>query len=167
MAAAAELLGDPEVERDRLGVAEVEVSVRLGREARHDLRDSALAHIGGDDLADEIASFGRGRIAALTRLLLVISIRVVQYIAMSCCVGGSLEPLHHLFFHWIPDLPPGVLDQLLAYRAFFILILGSRTGGVRTASGTLLSGRIGQQDRLDRIVGDARCLEILDLRSMP
>src|SRR5580693_7441048 len=60
VAAAAELLGDPEVERDRLGVAEVEVSVRLGREARHDLRDSALAHVGGDDLADEIASFGRG-----------------------------------------------------------------------------------------------------------
>ena len=63
VAAAAELLGDPEAERDRLGVAEVEVSVRLGREARHDLRDSALAHVGGDDLADEIASFGRGRIA--------------------------------------------------------------------------------------------------------
>ena len=63
VAAAAELLGDPEVERDRLGVAEVEVSVRLRREARHDLRDSALAHVGGDDLADEIASFGRGRSA--------------------------------------------------------------------------------------------------------
>ena len=60
VAAAAELLGNPEVERDRLGVAEVEVSVRLGREARHDLRDSALAHVGGDDLADEIAPFGRG-----------------------------------------------------------------------------------------------------------
>src|SRR6266851_5217988 len=58
MAAAAELLGDPEVERDRLRVANVEVSVRLGREAGHDLRDPALAHIGGDDLADEIASFG-------------------------------------------------------------------------------------------------------------
>ena len=63
VAAAAELLGDPEVERDRLGVAEVEVSVRLGREARHDLRNPALAHVGGDDLADEIAPFGRGRSA--------------------------------------------------------------------------------------------------------
>ena len=61
VAAAAELLGDPEVERDRLGVADVEVSVRLGREARHDLRDPALAHVGGDDLADEIAPFGSGR----------------------------------------------------------------------------------------------------------
>ena len=60
VAAPAELLGDPEVERDRLGVADVEVSVRLGREAGHDLRDPALAHVGGDDLADEIASFGSG-----------------------------------------------------------------------------------------------------------
>ena len=59
VAAAAELLGDPEVERDRLGVADVEVAVRLGREAGHDLRDPALAHVGGDDLADEVASFGR------------------------------------------------------------------------------------------------------------
>jgi hypothetical protein len=60
MAAPTELLGDPEVERDRLGVADVEVSVRLGREAGHDLRDPALTHIGGNDLADEIASFGSG-----------------------------------------------------------------------------------------------------------
>jgi hypothetical protein len=70
--------------------------------------------------------------------LLVISIRVLQRVAMSCCVGGSLEPLHHLVSHGIPDLPPGVLDQLLAYRAFFILILGSRAGGLRlTALGDL------------------------------
>src|SRR5206468_4033362 len=60
VATPAELLGDPEVERDRLGMTDVEVSVRLGREAGHDLRDSALAHVGGDDLADEIASFGSG-----------------------------------------------------------------------------------------------------------
>ena len=33
VAAAAELLGDPEVQADRLGVAEVEVAVGLGREA--------------------------------------------------------------------------------------------------------------------------------------
>src|SRR4029077_7829111 len=63
VAAPAELLGDPEVERDRLGVAEVEVSVRLGRGARHDLRDSALADVGGHGLAGEIAPFGRGRSA--------------------------------------------------------------------------------------------------------
>ena len=60
VAAPAELLRDPEVERDRLGVADVEVAVRLGREAGDDLRDAALAHVGGDDLADEIASLGSG-----------------------------------------------------------------------------------------------------------
>src|SRR6201995_5728686 len=48
---------------DRFVVAEVEVSVRLGREARHYRRDSALTHVGGDGLVDEIASFGRGWIA--------------------------------------------------------------------------------------------------------
>src|SRR5947208_17156212 len=57
VAASAELLRDPEVERDRLRVADVEVSVRLGREAAHDLRDPALAHAGGDDLAAEIGPF--------------------------------------------------------------------------------------------------------------
>ena len=61
VAAAAELLGDPEVQRDRLRVADVQVAVRLGREAGHDLRDPALAHVRGDDLADEVASFGSGR----------------------------------------------------------------------------------------------------------
>src|SRR5215203_3157052 len=60
VAAPAELLGDPEVERDRLGMADVEVTVRLGREARHDRRDPAFTDVGGNDLADEIASFGRG-----------------------------------------------------------------------------------------------------------
>jgi hypothetical protein len=58
MAPSAELLRDPEVERDRLRVADVEVSVRLRREAGHDFRDPAGAQVGGDDLADEIASFG-------------------------------------------------------------------------------------------------------------
>src|SRR5439155_21936809 len=54
--APAELLGDPEVERDRLGMADVEVSVRLGREPRHHLRDATVAQIGGNDLTDEGAS---------------------------------------------------------------------------------------------------------------
>jgi hypothetical protein len=38
MAAAAVLLGKAEVEQDRFGVAEVQVAVRLGREARADFR---------------------------------------------------------------------------------------------------------------------------------
>src|SRR5215203_5013574 len=60
VAAPAELLGDPEVERDRLGVTDMEVAVRLGRKAGDDLRDPAFAHVGGNNLADEIASSGSG-----------------------------------------------------------------------------------------------------------
>src|ERR1700759_3057141 len=83
---------------------------------------------------------GEAGVPALTRLLLVISIRVVQYIAMSCCVGGSLEPLHHLVCHWIPDLPPGVLDQLFATEPFHP-DLGIKSRRIAlTALGTLLSG---------------------------
>src|SRR5439155_26917193 len=78
-----ELLGDREVECDRLRVADVEVSVRLGREAGHDLRDPALAHVGGDDLADEIASFGSGWSLGTHAAATHHSKRVVQYVAMS------------------------------------------------------------------------------------
>ena len=55
VAAAAELLGDAEVEADGLGVADVEVAVGLGREAGDRRRDPAGRDVGGDDLADEIA----------------------------------------------------------------------------------------------------------------
>src|SRR5205823_4415615 len=37
-----ELVGDPEVECDRLRVTDVKVSIRLGREAGHDLGNPAL-----------------------------------------------------------------------------------------------------------------------------
>ncbi len=89
VAAAAELLGDPEVERDRLGVADVEVAVRLGREAGHDLRDPALAHVGGDDLADEIASFGSGRIVGAHAAALVISKRLGQFVVLAGTAVGA------------------------------------------------------------------------------
>ncbi len=46
VAAAAELLGDAEVETDRLGVADVQVAVRLGRKTRHYRRVPALADVG-------------------------------------------------------------------------------------------------------------------------
>ena len=59
VAAAAELAGDAEVEADRLGMADVEVAVRLGREAGDDRSDSAGAQVGGDDVADEVAALGR------------------------------------------------------------------------------------------------------------
>src|SRR5262245_42634558 len=60
VATSAELSGDPEVERDRLGVPDMEVAVRLGREAGHNLGDPALAQVGSNDLADEIASLRSG-----------------------------------------------------------------------------------------------------------
>ena len=56
MAAAAELFGDAEIERDGLGVADVQVAVRLRREPGHDLGVPLRGEIGGDDVADEIAS---------------------------------------------------------------------------------------------------------------
>src|SRR5581483_2959765 len=60
VAAAAVLLGDPEVEADRLGVADVEVAVGLGGEPRQDL----AAVLPGpevllDDVADEVGAHGR------------------------------------------------------------------------------------------------------------
>ena len=56
VAAAAELAGDAEVEADRLGVTDVEVAVGLRREAGDDGLHAALAEVGGDDLADEVAA---------------------------------------------------------------------------------------------------------------
>jgi hypothetical protein len=56
VAAAAELLGDPEIEADRLGVADMEVAVGLGRKAGHDRAGAAGGEIARDDVADEIAS---------------------------------------------------------------------------------------------------------------
>jgi hypothetical protein len=57
--AAAVLTGDAEVEADRLSVPDVEVAVRLGREAGDDNPDPTVAKIGGDELAEEIAALGR------------------------------------------------------------------------------------------------------------
>src|SRR5436853_5587354 len=61
MAAAAELFGDTEIERNGLGVADVQVAVRLRREPGHDLGVPLRGEIGCDDVADEIApSFREG-----------------------------------------------------------------------------------------------------------
>ena len=54
---AAELGGNAEVEGDRLGMADVQVAVGLGRKARDDLGVPAGGDVGGDDLADEVGSF--------------------------------------------------------------------------------------------------------------
>ncbi len=58
VAATAELLGDAEVQADRLRVADVEVAVGLGREACDHRLMPAVAQIGGDDLADEVSALG-------------------------------------------------------------------------------------------------------------
>ena len=56
VAAPAELVGDAEVQAHRLGVADVQVTVGLGREARdHGLYPPGL-HVAMDDLADEVAA---------------------------------------------------------------------------------------------------------------
>ena len=57
VADAAEFARDPEVEADRLGVSDMEIAVRLGREASVNFRVLSAAHIFCDDIADEI---GRG-----------------------------------------------------------------------------------------------------------
>ncbi|MGY4595783.1 hypothetical protein ACVWXL_003529 [Bradyrhizobium sp. GM22.5] len=55
MATARKLLGDAEIERDRLGVADMEITVRLRREPGHDLLVFGLLEVGLDDVTNEIA----------------------------------------------------------------------------------------------------------------
>ena len=58
VAEAAEFARDAEVEADRLGVADVEITVRLGWEAGVDARVLSAPHIFCDDIADEIGRSG-------------------------------------------------------------------------------------------------------------
>ncbi len=60
VAATAKALGDAEVQADRLGMADMQIAVRLGREAGHDRADAAGLEVGPDDVADEIARLGNG-----------------------------------------------------------------------------------------------------------
>ncbi len=61
VAAPAEFLGDPEIQRDRLGVADMEVAVGLGRKAGDDGRIPPGGDIRRHDVADEIAPCFRCR----------------------------------------------------------------------------------------------------------
>ena len=54
MAAAGKFLGDAEIEADRLGVADMQIAVRLRREAGDDGLVPAGRKIGANDVADEI-----------------------------------------------------------------------------------------------------------------
>src|SRR5665647_1133197 len=56
MTAAAEFLGNTEIQADRLGMADMEVAVRLGRKAGDDLLDASGIEVGPDDIADEVAA---------------------------------------------------------------------------------------------------------------
>ncbi len=72
VAVAAEFAGDAEVEADRLGVADVQVAVRLRRKTRDDLA-AVLAggYVGGDDLANEVrrrTARGRDRRGGRSRI---------------------------------------------------------------------------------------------------
>src|ERR1700730_10465183 len=55
MAAPGKLLCDTEIERDRLGMADVQIAVRLRRKSRHDPAVLLGVEIGLDDVANEIA----------------------------------------------------------------------------------------------------------------
>src|SRR5204862_3654076 len=55
MAAAAEFLGDPEIEADRFGVPDMEIAVGLRRKPGHNLVRTAGNEILRNDVADEIA----------------------------------------------------------------------------------------------------------------
>jgi hypothetical protein len=55
MALAGEFLRDAEIERDRLGVTDMQIAVRLRRKAGHDPAVLAGGEIGLDDVADEVA----------------------------------------------------------------------------------------------------------------
>src|SRR5258706_6179321 len=61
MTPAAVLLSEAEVEADRLGMAEMQVAVRLRREAGDDLLVLAGGKVGLHDLADEVAGGGESR----------------------------------------------------------------------------------------------------------
>ena len=56
VAAAGKFLGDAEIECNRLGMADMQIAVRLRREARHDLAVFPGVEVGLDDVANEIAA---------------------------------------------------------------------------------------------------------------
>ncbi len=60
VAGALVVAGQPEVEADRLGVADVQVAVGLGREAGRDPGVPAGGQVGVDDVAEEVGALGRG-----------------------------------------------------------------------------------------------------------
>ena len=70
VANAAKLARDSEIEADRLGVADVQISVRLGRETGANLLVLSASHIFCDDIADEIGRSIERRCGHVGRLTL-------------------------------------------------------------------------------------------------
>jgi hypothetical protein len=60
VADALELAGNAEIEADRLGMTDVQVTVRFGREPGDNLLVNARFEVGCDDIPDEIRWFLRG-----------------------------------------------------------------------------------------------------------
>ncbi len=56
VAVAAELLGNAEIEADRLGVADVQIAVRLRRKPGDDLGVASAREVALDDVANEVAT---------------------------------------------------------------------------------------------------------------
>ena len=81
----------PKLRAIDLAMADVEVAVRLRGEAGHDLRDPPLAHVGGDDLADEIAPFGSGLTLAGDAAAAHQPERLVQCVTLS---GRTCDRVH-------------------------------------------------------------------------
>ena len=87
VAAAAGLDGQAEVQADRLGVAEMQIAVRLRRKARDDARHPAAGEVGLDPVANEIPGLFAG--SGLRRRLPVIHLPVNLHTG---AYTGTLRP---------------------------------------------------------------------------
>ncbi|GIX61052.1 uncharacterized protein BcabD6B2_04870 [Babesia caballi] len=109
--APAEHLRELEVEADGLGVADVQVTVGLGREARDDLLDATLGHVALHDLVDEVgavAIFRRvlGAARGVTRQRGIrrygAHFSVLKRKTMKGNATASCEKIAELCAHWVP-----------------------------------------------------------------
>src|SRR4051812_49688427 len=65
MAAAAELLRHAEIEPDRLGMADMQIAIRLRRKTRHHRRVPLGSEVGPDDVADEVLPRPRTAVSSI------------------------------------------------------------------------------------------------------
>ena len=55
MTASTKLLGNAKIQADRFGVADMQIAVRFGREARNNTFDATRIEVGFNDVANEVA----------------------------------------------------------------------------------------------------------------